>query len=687
MTMNNKLPEVSITDIDRDARQEIIVGSEKGENRGVLVIYTGGTIGSMPKDPNDVKSPMIVAKWPEFRKAVPVLNNLPFRIDAVSFETPLDSSNIGPQHWIKMAQIIGDPEHYDEYEGFVIIHGTDTMVYTASMLSFMLQNLNKPVIITGSQIPIIEHPRNDALQNLVTALMIANPTYSNIPIVKEVCIFFRDKLLRGNRTRKMDASGYLAFHTPNYPVLGTAGDNIDIEEKFLLRPKGDFNPVFDLNRDVIMLDIFPGFQDRSKIRDLIFDPNIVSAVVLKSYGTGNVPTEKPEVLFLLNEEEIDLVTGTEPEGTRSRVESCQENDQEGSPLKEELKRKFEDNNCALSKAPRIFEVEKNKWEISDRGDVLNDKRYKLELKDGEIHVSPFGFLDDIQMAVKRGQIIINVTQCPYGSVEQGLYDTSAVLTDCGVLSGQEVTPEAALCKLMVILAQAKMNNWKPKDFIPLVNKNIAGEQNFSICSTKLEPGRLLDDKPHFWYRIPSIPLEGNLREREKSNIARAILRFKNALVKKKPKYKFSLNKNIKEELLNGEMEKLFSAFEENNISYSESTKISVLNSKTWKVEDRTYIYHIEDDGIELKVSEAERPLTIEIYIDLVASPTSGQLKMCLAGRFIKQQNELKQSITFDITQVAKERLQQNSSFTIMIKDDDGTFEFDEQGIELSLFLK
>lgn len=676
MNSNNNLPNVSITNIARDKRPDITpVGNEMGQNNGVLVIYSGGTIGSMPKDPNDPDSPMIVAKWPEFRESVPALNEIPFRIDAISFEVPLDSSNIGPQHWVAMAKIIGDQVNYNAYEGFVIIHGTDTMVYTASMLSFMLQNLDKPVIITGSQIPIIKKLRNDALQNLVTALLIANPRYSNKPVVKEVCIFFRDKLLRGNRTRKMDASGYLAFHTPNYPVLGTAGDDIDIEEKFLLRPTGQFILLFDLNRDVIMMDLFPGFQDRSNIRDLIFDPDIVNAVILKTYGTGNVPTEEPEVLFSLEAKEYANLA----EELKSEIPG------KGIELKQELKAVFEKHNCLLSENARVFKIDKTTWEVSDRKEIIKDKRYKIAFEEDKLYFFPFGFLDDIRMSVKRGQYIVNVTQCVFGSVEQGLYDTSAVLTDCGVLSGQEITPEAALCKMMVILGQAKINHWGKEQIIPMINENIAGEQNFSICTTTLETGACETGKSHFWYRIPGTPIEGRFEIGQQSNIARAILRFKNALVKRDPEFLFNLPPDLEEELNQGKKDKLLAKFKDNKCKLSKNLELSKTNEQTWRLTNGINLYLIENEKKKLNVYEDEKPLDIKIYIDLSPNPAEFQFNMCFAGKFKKQQNKTKQSITFDVTQAAKQLLQRNSSFTIIIEDQGGEFQFD--GAELSLFLK
>jgi L-asparaginase len=220
-------------------------------DKGVMIIYTGGTIGCIPSDPNDPESPLVVAPWDEFSVQVPALQQLGkhFPIDAHSFKDPIDSTNMKPEYWQDMVEVID--KNYDKYNGFVILHGTDTMVYTASALSFMLENLEKPVIITGSQLPIVDRPRNDGEQNLMTSIMIANAPYYGLPVVPEVCIFFRDKLIRGNRSKKRSASGYAAFESPNYPVLGKAGEH-NIVPKNCKRPcmvkkiylKGYFSQIF-----------------------------------------------------------------------------------------------------------------------------------------------------------------------------------------------------------------------------------------------------------------------------------------------------------------------------------------------------------------------------------------------------------------------------------------------------------
>jgi len=200
-----------------------------GSNKGVLVIYTGGTIGSKPRDP-DPDSPQVVVPWGELQNATPELVKLiqrGLRIECESIE-PLDSCNIGPKAWQQIAGIIRD--HYDEYEGFVILHGTDTMVYTASALSFMLRELGKPVILTGAQRSAMVDVRNDATQNFITSVLLAAPLFSKVPVVPEVCIYFGGKLLRGNRTIKRDTAGYDAYESPNLPPLGEVGDKIVIHE-------------------------------------------------------------------------------------------------------------------------------------------------------------------------------------------------------------------------------------------------------------------------------------------------------------------------------------------------------------------------------------------------------------------------------------------------------------------------
>src|SRR6185436_9650775 len=177
------------------------------------------------------------------------------------------------------------------YVGFVIVHGTDTMVYTASALSFILQDLDKPVVITGSQIPALYKVRNDAEQNLITALLIAQHRYSKLQSVPEVSIFFRDRLIRGNRSKKLNASGYTAFDSLNYPPLGTAGDLIAIDRSVIREPStAGFKIQPELDTNVVMFDVFPGLQENPELYTALLGSDHIKGVVLKTYGAGNVPT-------------------------------------------------------------------------------------------------------------------------------------------------------------------------------------------------------------------------------------------------------------------------------------------------------------------------------------------------------------------------------------------------------------
>jgi len=349
---------------------------------GVLVVYTGGTIGSMPRDPRDPKSPLIVVDWAEFRRRTWSLwERLPdgsintryigFNVDGASLE-PLDSCNIGPWYWVELARIID--ESYDRYEGFVVMHGTDTMVYTASALSFMLEGLGKPVVLTGAQRSHLTSVRNDALQNLLTALLIANPKHSGLPIVPEVSIFFHEELLRGNRSRKVNASGFAAFKSPDYPRLATAGESIVIDRRVLRPPGSGLRLRSRIEPNVASVIFFPGIQEASILQDVLSDPRL-KGVVLMTYGAGTVPSD-------------------------SRV------------------------------------------------------------------------LDPIAAAVKRGVVAIAVTQCGGGRVELERYEASAHLLEAGVVSGCDITPEAALVKLMVLLGDPDLG---PAEVRRLLSQDLAGE--------------------------------------------------------------------------------------------------------------------------------------------------------------------------------------------------------------------
>jgi len=190
----------------------------------VLIIYTGGTVGMLPENEAEPSSPLVPAAWERLSKFSVSLDMLGVETDVYSMEL-IDSSNMTPDYWIELAGVISD--NYNRYEGFVVLHGTDTMTYTATALSFLLENLGKPVILTGSQLSI-SRPRTDALQNLITAVMLAAPSVFSLQLVPEVCILFHDVLLRGNRSRKVSSVAYTGFSSPNCGVLGRIGTHIEL---------------------------------------------------------------------------------------------------------------------------------------------------------------------------------------------------------------------------------------------------------------------------------------------------------------------------------------------------------------------------------------------------------------------------------------------------------------------------
>jgi len=269
-------------------------------NRGVLVIYTGGTIGSKPTQP-DPASPQVVVPWKELLEATPELRRVQehFRIDAFEGIPPLDSCNVGPNEWQVISQAIAD--NYEDYEGFVVLHGTDTMVYTATALSYMLGNLTKPVILTGAQRSAMVSVRNDATQNLLTALEFANPAFSGLPIIPEVCVYFGGALFRGNRTVKRDTGGYEAYESPNIEPLAVAGDRIVVNEVLVRKVESGktFTLRKRLNTNVLPIFISPGIQDTEMVKRQLDTPGLKAAVV-QAFGSGNIPT-KPEFIELFRQ--------------------------------------------------------------------------------------------------------------------------------------------------------------------------------------------------------------------------------------------------------------------------------------------------------------------------------------------------------------------------------------------------
>jgi len=252
--------------------------------RSILIIYTGGTIG-MIHDPET--GSLVPIDFNQITRHVPVLSSTGFNIQSVSFDPVKDSSNIDPAIWVKMADTI--EENYDLFDGFVVLHGTDTMAYSASALSFMLQNLSKPVIFTGSQLPI-GLLRTDGRENLITSIEIAGAYEDGHPVVPEVCIYFDNELTRGNRTTKFSADHFDAFNSPNYPPLAEAGLHLKYNYKSIHYPSENRKlrvyKVFDNN--VAILKLFPGIS-RNLVR-AILNTEGLKGLIIETFGSGNAPT-------------------------------------------------------------------------------------------------------------------------------------------------------------------------------------------------------------------------------------------------------------------------------------------------------------------------------------------------------------------------------------------------------------
>lgn len=314
----------------------------------ILIIYTGGTIGMIE---NPVTGSLEPFDFTHLIDNVPKIKKLDYEINNIQFHPPIDSSNMTPDRWEEIATSI--QVNYHDYDGFVVLHGTDTMSYTASALSFMLENLNKPVIITGSQLPVGE-VRTDGEENLITALQIAAAIdKAGAPVVREVAILFEDYLWRGNRSTKMSADRFNAFKSNNYPYLAKIGLGIQFHEEALWREPvlGDLKVNTGMDRNVMFIDLFPGITE-STLRHLLRTPDI-KGIVLKTYGAGNAPTES--------------------------------------------------------------------W-----------------------------FIRLIRETVERGVVLVNVTQCVNGGVHTERYETGNAMSAAGVVSGYDITSEAAITKMMYL---------------------------------------------------------------------------------------------------------------------------------------------------------------------------------------------------------------------------------------------
>ncbi|MCH7523518.1 MAG: asparaginase [Bacteroidetes bacterium] len=334
----------------------------------ILLIYTGGTIG-MIKD-----SETGVLRSFDFNNLIiniPELKLLDCTIETISFKEPIDSSNINPEYWVEIAEIIED--NYNSYDGFVVLHGSDTMSYSASALSFMLENLSKPVIFTGSQLPIGDL-RTDAKENLITSIQVASLQEENKPVIKEVGLYFEYKLYRGNRTTKINAEHFEAFASLNYPDLAVSGVHLKINYPYLLEPDAAKKLVVhkEMNTNIALVKLFPGIS--CSLLQTIFNSTNLKGIILETYGAGNCTSED--------------------------------------------------------------------W-----------------------------FITLLKETITKGIHIINVTQCSGGSVAMGQYETSTQLKKIGIISGKDITTEAAITKLMYLLGK----NLSSNDFRTLFETSLRGE--------------------------------------------------------------------------------------------------------------------------------------------------------------------------------------------------------------------
>lgn len=258
----------------------------------ILLIYTGGTIGMM----KDFETGALKAfNFSKLLQRIPELKQLDCEIETISFDNPIDSSNMNPEKWVRIATIL--EENYLSFDGFVVLHGSDTMSYSASALSFMLENLAKPVVFTGSQLPIGDL-RTDAKENLITAIQIASLQHKNKPVINEVCLYFEYKLYRGNRTTKINAEHFNAFVSSNYSPLAESGVHLKVNNELLLPKSGTkkFKVHKEIDDNVAVIKMFPGISEN--VLSAIFNIPNLKGIVLETYGAGNAPTDDWFILLL-----------------------------------------------------------------------------------------------------------------------------------------------------------------------------------------------------------------------------------------------------------------------------------------------------------------------------------------------------------------------------------------------------
>jgi len=276
----------------------------------ILLIYTGGTIGMV----KDFKTGALRAfDFDKLLKHIPEINHLNCSIESISFEEPIDSSNMNPSNWVVLAEIIEN--NYSKFDGFVILHGSDTMSYTASAISFMFENLSKPVIFTGSQLPIGDL-RTDAKENLITSIEIASAQENNHPLISEVCLYFEYKLYRANRTTKVNAEHFQAFTSPNFPPLAESGVHLKFSKQLIQKYKPIKKLIVrkKLESNIVVLKLFPGIT--KNVVKSILEIQGLKGVVLETYGAGNAPSEKWFLSLLKSaiENDISIVNVTQCAG-------------------------------------------------------------------------------------------------------------------------------------------------------------------------------------------------------------------------------------------------------------------------------------------------------------------------------------------------------------------------------------
>lgn len=280
--------------------------------KSILIIYTGGTIGMVTSPQKKSLTPF---NFEEIRSHVPEIEKFGHHLSAVTIHPVVDSSNIKPATWIKIAELIRD--HYEKCDGFIILHGTDTMSFSASALSFMLEDLAKPVIFTGSQLPV-SILRTDARENLISSIEIAAAEKDGSPLVPEVCIYFEYKLFRGNRTTKHNAEDFDAFESPNYPALAESGVHMKYHPEYILRKesRSELKIHTRLDNNLAVLRIFPGISEH--LFDAVLGTAGLKAVILETFGAGNAPTDPwlYERISAANDEGIVFLNITQcPQGS------------------------------------------------------------------------------------------------------------------------------------------------------------------------------------------------------------------------------------------------------------------------------------------------------------------------------------------------------------------------------------